>query len=225
MFEPAFLKFFKSLAKNNDRAWFNEHKSEFIQSVVEPMSGFIEEMAPRLKRISKHYIADPRPHGGSMFRIYRDVRYSKDKSPYKLHAACQFRHELGKDVHTPGFYVHLSPEEVVIGAGIWLPPSSELIKIRDTIVDNPHAWHKVKTGRAMRKLCGGISGDGLKRPPKGFDPDHQHIEDLKRKSFLAIRHEKPEIILDKHFIDEVETTFKAAKPLMDYLNYALDIPF
>ncbi|MFV2032741.1 MAG: DUF2461 domain-containing protein [Gammaproteobacteria bacterium] len=225
MFDPKFLKFFKSLAKNNNREWFSEHKPEYFQSVVKPMTHFIEAMAPRLNRISKHYIADPKPHGGSMFRIYRDVRFSKDKSPYKLHAACQFRHNLGKDAHTPGFYVHLSAEEVVFGGGIWLPSAPELIKIRDTIVDNPQEWHRIKTSRSINKLCGGISGDGLKRPPKGYDPEHQHLEDLKRKSFFVMRHEEPEIIFDRYFIDEVETTFKAAKPLMQYICFALDVPF
>ena len=225
MFDPKFLEFFNSLAKNNNREWFNEHKPDYLESVVKPMTQFIEEMAPRLNRISKHFIADPRPHGGSMFRIYRDVRFSKDKSPYKLHAACQFRHDLGKDAHTPGFYVHMSADEVFFGAGIWMPPNSELIKIRDTIVDNPHAWHKVKTDKTMKKLCGGISGDGLKRPPKGYDPEHQHIEDLKRKSFFVMRHQEPQILFEPDFIDEVEKTFKAAKPLMDYISYALDVPF
>jgi uncharacterized protein (TIGR02453 family) len=225
MFEPRFFKFFKALAKNNNREWFNEHKSEYLESVVEPMSIFIEEMAPRLHRISGHFIADPKPNGGSMFRIYRDVRFSKDKSPYKLHAACQFRHELGKDAHTPGFYVHMSPEEVVFGGGIWMPPNSELTKIRDTIVDNPQEWHRIKTSKTIKKLCGGISGDGLKRPPKGYDPEHQHIEDLKRKSFFIMRHEKPDIIYNKTFIDEVEKTFKAAKPLMQYICFAQNIPF
>ena len=160
-----------------------------------------------------------------MFRIYRDVRFSKDKSPYKLHAACQFRHELGKNVHTPGFYVHLSLEEVIMGGGIWLPPSTELSKIRDTIVDNPQEWHRIKTSKPIKKLCGGISGDGLKRPPRGYDTEHQHIEDLKRKSFFVMRHESPEIICEKHFIDEVEATFKTAKPLMRYICFAQDIPF
>ena len=225
MFDAKFFKFFKSLSKNNNREWFKEHKSEYLESVVKPMTQFIEEMAPRLKGISKHFIADPKPNGGSMFRIYRDVRFSKDKSPYKLHAACQFRHELGKDAHTPGFYVHMSAEELVFGGGIWVPPNSELIKIRDTIVDNPQAWHRIKTSKTLKKLCGGISGDGLKRPPKGYDPEHQHIEDLKRKSFFVMRHENPQLLLEKQFIDEVEKTFKAARPLMDYISYALDILF
>ena len=160
-----------------------------------------------------------------MFRIYRDVRFSKDKSPYKLHAACQFRHELGKDAHAPGFYVHISPQEVVFGGGIWMPPNSELLKIRNTIVDNPNEWKRIKSAAKFQKLFGGVGGDGLKRPPKGFDAEHPHIEDLKRKSFFAMRREAPEIILDDCFIDEVEDTFKAAKPLMEYICYAQEIAF
>ncbi len=225
MFTPKFLAFFKSLAKNNNREWFNEHKSEYLQSVVQPMCLFIEQMAPRLKRISPHFIADSRPHGGSMFRIYRDVRYAKDKSPYKLHAACQFRHELGKDAHAPGFYLHMSPQEVVFGGGIWMPPNSELTKIRNTIVDNPNEWKRIKSSVKFKNLFGGIGGDGLKRPPKGFDAEHLHIEDLKRKSFFAMRHENADIISGEHFIDEVEATFKAAKPLMEYICYAQEISF
>ena len=225
MFTPKFITFFKALAKNNNREWFNEHKSDYQQSVVQPMCQFIEAMAPRLKRLSPHFIADPRANGGSMFRIYRDVRFSKDKSPYKLHAACQFRHELGKDAHAPGFYVHLSPQEVVFGGGIWMPPNAELSKIRHTIVDNPSEWKRIKSNAKFKKLFGGMGGDGLKRPPKGFDADHPHIEDLKRKSFFAMRHEKVDIILTEHFIDEVEATFKAAKPLMEYICYAQEISF
>ena len=225
MFDAGFIQFFNTLANNNNREWFNAHKSQYQQSVVKPMTEFIEAMAPRLNEISPHFIADSRPVGGSMFRIYRDMRFSKDKKPYKLHAACQFRHRLGKDVHTPGFYVHMSPEEVLIGGGIWMPPNSELAKIRDTIVENPHGWQEIKTSQALKKYCAGIGGDGLKRAPQGYDPEHQHIEDLKRKSFFVMRHEKPEIILGEHFIDEVEMTFKAVEPLIKYLCFAQDIPF
>lgn len=225
MFDKSFLKFFKTLAKNNNRHWFNEHKAEYRQVVVEPLVEFITEIAPRLNRVSKHFIADPKPSGGSMFRIYRDVRFSKDKSPYKLHAACQFRHKVGKDAHAPGFYVHISPDEVIFGGGIWMPPNPVLNKIRDTLVENPQEWQRIKTNKSIMKLCGGIGGDGLKRPPRGFDANHRHIEDLKRKSFFAMRHEKPELIYSKNFIDEVEATFKASKPLMKYICFAMDIPF
>ena len=225
MFTPKFLEFFDSLAKNNNREWFNRHKADYQVSVVQPVCAFVEAMAPALQRISPHFIADPKPHGGSMFRIYRDVRFSKDKSPYKLHAACQFRHELGKNAHTVGFYVHLSPEEAVFGGGVWRPPNPELHKIRNTIVDNPNEWKKIKSNPAVKKYFGGIAGDGLKRPPKGFDAEHEHIEDLKRKSFYLMRNERPEIILTDNFVDEVDKTFGAAKPLLEYICYAWDVPF
>ena len=95
-FPADFFEFFKQLSKNNNRDWFNDNKSRFQASVQEPMSEFIEAMQPHLAGISKHYVADPKPHGGSMFRIYRDTRFSKDKTPYKTHAACHFRHAAGK---------------------------------------------------------------------------------------------------------------------------------
>ena len=223
MFTPKFFDFYQTLAKNNDRDWFSEHKPDYQQAVVQPMCAFIDAMAPRLRKISPHFVADSRPHGGSMFRIYRDVRFAKDKRPYKLHAACQFRHELGRDAHTVGFYVHLSTEEAVFGGGIWMPPNDELLKIRNTIVDNPRTWGEIKSSRSVKKFFGGIGGDGLKRPPRGFDAEHEHIEDLKRKSFFLMRHERPDIILDDGFVHEVEKTFRAAMPLMDYICFAQDI--
>lgn len=225
MFEKSFLKFFRALAKNNNRDWFNEHKAEYKEVIVEPLTTFIALMAPRLNKITKHFVADPRSNGGSMFRIYRDVRFSKDKSPYKLHAACQFRHQLGKDAHAPGFYVHISPQEVIFGGGIWIPPNPVLAKIRDTIVLNPEEWKRIKSNKAIIQICGGIRGDGLKRPPRGYDPEHPHLEDLKRKSFFAMRRDKPDIIYQDNFIDEVEAAFKASKPMMKYLCFAVDAPF
>src|SRR3954453_20816279 len=106
-FGKAFFAFFRELAANNERAWFEANKPRFREDVQGGMSDFIAAMAPYLSKLSKDFVADPRPNGGSMFRIYRDVRFSKDKRPYKAHAACQFRHRFGRDVHAPGFYVHL----------------------------------------------------------------------------------------------------------------------
>ena len=225
MFDPAFYRFFRKLAKNNNREWFNEHKDEYREQVLDPLVDFVNAMEPRLKKISTHFRAIPRTNGGSIFRIYRDVRFSKDKSPYKLHAACHFRHELGKDAHVPGFYVHISPGEVFFGGGIWLPPSPALNKIRETIVNNPGEWQRIRNNGKLRSLCGGIAGDGLKRPPRGYDAAHPYIEDLKRKSFFAMREASPNIILQDNFIDEVEKTFKAASPLMKYLCFALDAQY
>ena len=122
-----YFKFFAELSANNNREWFNDNKPRFRESVQEPLAAFVEAMAPRLRKISKHFVADPRLNGGSVFRIYKDVRFSKDKTPYKTHGAVQFRHALGKNAHAPGFYVHLDQKEIFHGGGVWTPPSPALL--------------------------------------------------------------------------------------------------
>ena len=164
-----YFDFFKELKANNNREWFNDNKPRFRASVQEPLATLVEAMAPRLKKISKHFVADPRLNGGSVFRIYKDVRFSKDKRPYKTYGGVQFRHALGKDAHAPGFYVHLDPEEILYGGGIWAPPSPQLLRIRDAIRDKGAAWKKATTGSAFEKRFGDLRGDRLKRPPRGFD--------------------------------------------------------
>jgi len=135
-FPTDFFRFFQDLRENNNRPWFQDNKNRYYESVVNPVSEFIVCIAPGLEKISRHYIADPKPHGGSMFRIYRDTRFSKDKSPYKTHAGVQFRHEAGKDAHAPGFYVHLDIDGLFFGGGVWHPPGPALNRIRDYIADN-----------------------------------------------------------------------------------------
>src|SRR5438270_1873354 len=127
-FPKDFFAFFRELKANNERAWFEANKLRFRESVQVPMSEFIAAMAPHLAKVSKQFVADPRPNGGSMFRIYRDVRFARDKRPYKEHAACQFRHRFGRDVHAPGFYVHIAPDEVFFGGGLWMPGADSLLK-------------------------------------------------------------------------------------------------
>ena len=224
-FSPKFFKFFRELSKNNNRAWFNANKDRYKQEVVQPISEFIEALAPKLEKVSKHYVADPRPNGGSMFRIYRDVRFSKDKRPYKENAGVHLRHARGKDAHAPGFYIHLSPREVFYGGGIWYPPSPHLKKIREAIRDDGAAWKRVANNKKIKERCGGIRGDGLVRPPKGFDADEPSIEDIKRKSFFAMTSAPAKSIQSEDFVDEVYESMKTAKPLMKFVCDALDVPF
>jgi uncharacterized protein (TIGR02453 family) len=115
---PALFEFFRELKANNSKEWFAENKTRYEQQVREPLLAFIADFGLRLPAISPHYVADPRKSGGSLFRIYRDVRFSKDKTPYKTGAGIQFRHERGKDAHAPGFYLHLEPDGCFFGAGI-----------------------------------------------------------------------------------------------------------
>jgi len=223
-FPKEFFVFFEDLQDNNNRAWFNENKSRYYESVVNPVSEFIVCMMPRLNNISAHYVADPKPHGGSMFRIYRDTRFSKDKTPYKTHAGVQFRHEAGKDAHAPGFYVHLGLDQLYFGGGIWQPPGPQLTLIRDYIADNARAWARIANAKKVKE-AGGIKGDSLKNPPRGFDAEHVHIEDLKRKSFYVMMDASPASALKPAFIDDVTEAFRRAVPLIRFITGALDLPF
>lgn len=220
-----FFVFFKELAANNERPWFEENKQRYKDVVLAPLSDFIAAMAPRVAKISKHIVCDPRPNGGSMFRIYRDVRFAKDKSPYKTHAGVHFRHALGKDAHVPGFYMHFAPDEVFFGGGIWMPESAALSKVRHAIADEPKSWKKVVEEKAFKSAFNGVEGEALSRPPKGFDAEHPYIADIKRKSFFAMHQSSPKVATSVGLLDEVENAFRAAKPLMQFVCKALDAPF
>ena len=138
---------------------------------------FVTIFSGPLRRISQRFVADPRPSGGSMFRIYRDTRFARDKSPYKTHIGLQFRHERAKDVHAPGFYLHLEPGNVFVGAGIWHPDTKTQRAIRQAIVDDPTGWKRATRGRKFGKTHA-LVGDSLKRPPRDFDAEHPLVEDL-----------------------------------------------
>ncbi|MEM7282905.1 MAG: TIGR02453 family protein, partial [Pseudomonadota bacterium] len=130
-FKPNLVRFLKQLEKNNDRAWFQENKHRYESDVLAPALEFIDAMATPLHKISPHFNAIPKRMGGSLMRVYRDTRFSKDKTPYKTNVGIQFRHQLGKDVHAPGYYFHIDPKSVFIGVGIWHPENKTLAKIRD----------------------------------------------------------------------------------------------
>ena len=135
-FSRELFEFLGELALNNNREWFHANKSRYESVVRDSLLEFVADFAEPLSKISSHFVADPRPSGGSMFRIYRDVRFSKDKSPYKTMAAAHFSHERAKEVPAPGFYLHLAPAESFVGVGIWHPDATTLKNIRDTIVAN-----------------------------------------------------------------------------------------
>jgi uncharacterized protein (TIGR02453 family) len=139
----------------------------------------------RLPEVSRHFVADPRTVGGSLFRIYRDVRFSKDKSPYKTQVGIQFRHERRRDVHAPGFYLHLAPGSVFMACGTWQPDRDTLQAVRTAIAAKPERWRAIVDAPPFHGHFR-LGGDALKRPPAGFDRDHPLIEDLKRKDFIAV---------------------------------------
>jgi uncharacterized protein (TIGR02453 family) len=224
-FPKDFFAFFRELRANNERPWFEANKKRFRDSVQAPMSTFIAAMAPRLARISRNFVADPRPNGGSMFRIYRDIRFAKDKSPYKEHAACHFRHVLGKDVHAPGFYMHFAANEVFFGGGMWMPPSDALLKVREAIARKQAAWRSVREDKSFARAFDDIEGEALSRAPRGFDPAHPLIEDIRKKSFFAMHRSSVKSACSPKLVEEVAQAFKAASPLMKFLCSAQGVPF
>ncbi len=145
------LPFLQQLAENNHREWFLANKGRYETLVQKPALTFIEEMAPHLQAISPHFRAVAKKSGGSLMRVYRDIRYAKDKTPYKTNIGIQFRHELGRDAHAPGFYLHIEPGDCFLGVGIWRPESKTLARIRDFITDNPAAWQKARDHSTFRK--------------------------------------------------------------------------
>jgi uncharacterized protein (TIGR02453 family) len=223
-FTPELFRFLSELEKNNDREWFQENKERYRRVVQEPLLRFISDFADPLSSISPHFVADPRPSGGSMFRIYRDVRFSKDKSPYKTHAAAQFRHREGRDAHTPCFYLHLQPRRVFAGAGLWHPPGPALASIRTAIVENTEGWTATLNAPGFVDTHS-LGGDSLKRPPRGFDPDHPQVEHLKRKDFVASRAFTQKQTCSAGFLDLFVESCRVAAPFVRFITEAVGQDF
>ena len=216
--------FLRGLAENNNRQWFQQNKKRYEEHVKDPAIRFIIDFKPLLREITRQFNADPRPVGGSLFRIYRDVRFSKDKSPYKTNTGIQFRHNLGKDVHAPGYYLHLEPRNVFAAVGIWHPDSTTLGKIRDAIIEDPSGWKRAVKGKLFRSRFE-LSGNSLRRAPKGYDPRHPFIGDLKRKDFIETTALTQNAVASPEFPRDFAEICKAGTPLVRFLCNAIGLPF
>jgi len=221
-FNAAFFKFFEELARNNNREWFQRNKSRYESEVRDPMLAFIADLAPRLRAMSKYYVADPRPTGGSMFRIYRNLRFSRDKTPYKTNAAAAIHHSGAPGWPSPAFYISLSPKAVFGGVGMWHPDADALRKVRDSIVARPAAWKKAISDKRFKARFE-MMGESLSRPPKGYDPEHPLIVDLKRKSFVAGANFTRKDACSPGFLDTYASACEAAGPFTRFLTEALGL--
>ena len=217
-FQPELFDFLTELKENNDRDWFQANKERYKEQVQEPLLAFIAAFSEPLRTISPHFVADPRPVGGSMFRIYRDVRFARDKSPYKTHAAAQFRHRDGRNAHAPCYYLHLEPGRVFMGAGLWHPDGPALAKIRSAIVDHPDHWRRASRDKSL-------GGDSLARPPRGFDPEHPLVDDLKRKDFIASFDLDQADACSPGFLDRFAASCRSSAPLVCFLTEAVGLEF
>ena len=218
-FTPEFFKFLKALARNNNREWFHKNKPRYERYVLTPSLQFIKDAGKELRAVSPYLVADPRPFGGSLFRIYRDMRFSKDKSPYKTNVAMEFWHRReGKKSYT-GLYLHLSPGQCFVGAGIWHPDPATLNRVRRAIVSRPEAWRRVKESGLK------VEGESLKRPPAGFDANHPFVDDLRLKDITAgVRFINAQVTGPRFMEDFIQTS-KKLDPLNRFLAVALSLPW
>lgn len=221
---PRTFGFLSELAANNNREWFLANKPRYEADVKEPALRFINDFSAPLKKISPHFRADPRANGGSLFRIYRDTRFSKDKTPYKTATGIQFRHEAGRDAHAPGFYLHIQPGQCFMGCGSWHPGGPALRQIRESIDEDPEAWKRASRGARFRKTFE-LAGDSLIRAPKGFSVDHPLIEDLRRKDFIAVVQLAEEDLMSDDFLGRFAGLCRTAAPFQRWLCRATGVPY
>ena len=216
--------FLRDLRDNNDREWFAANKGRYLADVRDPMLDFIEAFAAPLAEISPHFVADPRANGGSLFRIYRDTRFSRDKTPYKTNVGAHFRHAAGKDAHAPGFYLHIEPDMCFAGCGIWRPDSGTVARIREAIDEGREDWTRITTDPAFTGTFE-LAGDSLKRPPRGYDADHPLVEDLKRKDFIAATSFPERQVLEDDFLEWFAGVVRRGAPFVEFLSGAVGVEF
>ena len=224
MITPPLFQFLRDLKANNTRPWFAANKERYLNEVRDPMLDFIRDFAGPLADISPHFRADPRPNGGSLFRIYRDTRFSRDKTPYKTNVGAHFRHAAGKNAHVPGFYLHLEPDACFAGCGIWRPDSRALAAIRESVVAREAEWSRATSAEDFRDMFE-LSGESLKRPPRGVDPDHPLIEDLKRKDFIAVTRISEAEACHPNFLERFTTIARTGSEFVAFLSRAVGVPF
>jgi len=216
-FTPESFAFLRELRDNNDRQWFAENKQRYEREVRDPALRFISDFGPRLNSIAPRLVADPRR---SMFRIYRDIRFSRDKSPYKTHVGIHFFHEKAKAAASvPGFYLHISPDECFAAAGIWHPDPASLAKVRHAIAGGSPEWKRLKRSKLP------IEGGSLKRPPRGYAADHPFIDDLRRTDFVTSIPLKDDDLCSPQFISEFGRACRKMTPLVKFVADALRLPW
>jgi uncharacterized protein (TIGR02453 family) len=221
-FSPDLFRFLDELERHNQRDWFEANKERYQKSVRDPFLHLVADLGPKLAKISVNLVADPKPVGGSMMRIHRDIRFAKDKSPYKTAVMAHFWHKKGKEGATPAFYLRLKPGDSGAGGGIWQPEPGALKKIRKAIVDDSARWKRIKDGREFRSSCG-MAGESLKRPPPGFDADHPFIDDIKRKDFAVTTPLDDKQVTSENFMEQLVGAFKTTAPLLQFLSDAVGL--
>jgi uncharacterized protein (TIGR02453 family) len=213
------IKFFRGLDRNNHRDWFQPRKPVFDEQIKAPMIQLCEALNVALKRFAPNYVSDP---AKAIYRIYRDTRFSKDKTPYKTHIAASFRHRfMGCDAHGAGFYFQVSHKDVSVGGGIYMPTPETLLAVRNHIAEHHKELDRILQARNVKRLLGEVQGDALTRTPKGWPPDHPAAGYLRRKQIYFFTELSPEIATTPDVFKEIVTRFEAMTPFIEFMNAPL----
>lgn len=222
------LRFFRELSRNNEKAWFEAHRTEYENDVRQPMRELIEELDTRFARFAPEISGDSKR---SMFRINRDIRFSKDKSPYKTHAASWFNHRNASrsvgseaDAGSAGYYFHLEPGgRSMIGAGVWMPPKTQLNKLREAIAKDPKGFDRIVRG--IPKRFGGLGDEAmLKRMPRGYDENHPASKWLRYQSFTTGRTLTDAQVSSPSLVSLISREYESLLPFVRWLNTTLGFP-
>jgi uncharacterized protein (TIGR02453 family) len=209
------LQFLRLLKRNNNREWFQRHKGIYESHVKAPIHNLIEALGRDFQNFAPELVASPKV---SAYRIHRDTRFAKDKSPYKTHIAAVFPHAgLGKH-EGAALYLHIDPSELFVGGGLYMPLPEDLQVLRNHIAENPDGLHRIVQAPAFRRMFGSIHGEQLTRVPRGFPADHPAADYLKYKQFLASRSLDPKIVTSPGFYKVVVETFRGMLPFIRFLN-------
>jgi uncharacterized protein (TIGR02453 family) len=217
-FTPRLFDFLRELKANNNKDWFDPNKQRYIDDVRDPLLAFIAAMGPRLRDISPFLMADPKK---AMFRIYRDIRFSKNKEPYKTVASAFFYHQtVGKE--GPGVYLHLEPGGCFIGIGLYHPDPVARTKVTDSIVARTDAWRDAVSGKEFRKLFK-MEGESMAKLPRQYDSNHPFAEDLKRKDFIVVSYFTEKQACARDFVDRVDHASHVAEPYLGFIIRAIGL--
>ena len=217
-FSPEAIKFLRGLARNNRRDWFDARKSIYQRELKAPLLALIEEINGELADFAPEHI---RPAHKCMFRIYRDTRFSSDKTPYKKHISAWWARQGLEKKSGGGFYFHLSAKELVIAAGVYMPEREQLLAIRNHLLEYHEEFRRLQKGRKLQRLMGEFDGLRLARPPKGFPKDHPAIDLIACRQWGVSTTLPAEMALQPTLRKEIVSRFRAAAPLIEFLNRPL----
>ena len=211
------LTFLEGIKNNNTREWMESHKADYLKA-KQNFEEFIKQLIEQISDFDPHIIGtDPKK---CIFRLHRDIRFSKDKRPYKENMG-GFINREGRKGMDGGYYLHIQPGQSMLAGGVYMPPSDILKKIRQEIDYNPNPLLKYVSSSYFKEYFGSFEGDRLKKAPKGYDPDHPNIELLKLKYYIVVQRVEDKIVLGTDFANYALKVFKAMKPLNDYIRTAL----